>query len=136
MVEIDPYKRFQKGLYTEQLFPTPNDGTCSCGCGTPLRGRQKRWAAEKCSRYAYHQTQIIAGNTQIIRMYVYDRDRGVCANCKSVAQRWDADHIIPVHQGGGACDLDNFQTLCVDCHKAKTKRQMLGQREAISLQAE
>ncbi len=33
---------------------------------------------------------------------------------------WDADHILPVAQGGGGCDLDNFQTLCVWCHREKT----------------
>lgn len=35
---------------------------------------------------------------------------------------WDADHIVEVVNGGGQCGLDNLQTLCVPCHKAKTKR--------------
>jgi len=42
---------------------------------------------------------------------------------------WQADHIIPVEEGGGACGLENFQTLCDGCHKAKTKSQA-GQRAA------
>ena len=29
---------------------------------------------------------------------------------------WQADHIVPVYQGGGLCDLDNFRTLCTVCH--------------------
>lgn len=33
---------------------------------------------------------------------------------------WDADHIVPVVEGGGECDLDNLRTLCVWCHKAET----------------
>jgi 5-methylcytosine-specific restriction endonuclease McrA len=36
---------------------------------------------------------------------------------------WDADHIKPVKDGGGGCNLRNYQTLCVWCHKAKTKEQ-------------
>lgn len=36
---------------------------------------------------------------------------------------WDADHIVAVHQGGGQATLDNMQTLCIPCHKAKTKAQ-------------
>lgn len=36
---------------------------------------------------------------------------------------WDADHILPVEEGGGACGLDGYQTLCVWCHKEKTKKQ-------------
>lgn len=36
---------------------------------------------------------------------------------------WDADHREPVHHGGGECGLDNYQTLCQPCHKAKTAAQ-------------
>lgn len=30
---------------------------------------------------------------------------------------WDADHIVPVCEGGGECGIDNFRTLCCPCHK-------------------
>lgn len=33
---------------------------------------------------------------------------------------WEIDHIIPVAKGGGICGLDNFQTLCLGCHRRKT----------------
>jgi len=33
---------------------------------------------------------------------------------------WDADHIVPVVEGGGGCGLDNYRTLCVSCHRAET----------------
>ena len=36
---------------------------------------------------------------------------------------WQADHIVPVAEGGGESALDNFQTLCVPCHEKKTKQQ-------------
>lgn len=29
---------------------------------------------------------------------------------------WEADHIIPVAEGGGSCGLDNLRTLCKSCH--------------------
>lgn len=35
---------------------------------------------------------------------------------------WDADHIVPVIKGGGACGLENYRTLCVPCHRAETAR--------------
>ncbi len=35
---------------------------------------------------------------------------------------WDADHIIPVAEGGGQCDLDNLRTLCLLCHREETTR--------------
>jgi 5-methylcytosine-specific restriction protein A len=33
---------------------------------------------------------------------------------------WDADHILPVTEGGGECDLDNIRTLCLRCHRVVT----------------
>ena len=33
---------------------------------------------------------------------------------------WDADHLRPVAEGGGQCDLDNLRTLCVACHREAT----------------
>lgn len=44
---------------------------------------------------------------------------------KSEARKslWQADHIKPVEDGGGECDLQGIQTLCIKCHKAKTAGQ-------------
>jgi len=33
---------------------------------------------------------------------------------------WDADHIVPVVEGGGECDLENIRTLCLKCHRLVT----------------
>ena len=33
---------------------------------------------------------------------------------------WDADHIVPVIEGGGECTLENLRTLCLPCHKKET----------------
>ncbi|EGD72110.1 hypothetical protein PTSG_11548 [Salpingoeca rosetta] len=33
-----------------------------------------------------------------------------------------ADHIIPVCEGGGECDLSNYRTLCTPCHDKETKK--------------
>jgi 5-methylcytosine-specific restriction enzyme A len=81
-----------------------------------------------------------------LREQVFARDRGVCAVCGldtealrkerrklDYASRrwfekewgirrklWDADHIVPVVEGGGECDLSNMRTLCLKCHRAAT----------------
>jgi hypothetical protein len=34
---------------------------------------------------------------------------------------WEADHIVPVREGGGQCGLEGFQTLCIWCHREKNK---------------
>mmetsp|Transcript_57836 Transcript_57836/g.62483 ORF Transcript_57836/g.62483 Transcript_57836/m.62483 type:complete len:1089 (-) Transcript_57836:1165-4431(-) len=35
---------------------------------------------------------------------------------------WQADHILPVAQGGGGCGLENLRTLCVPCHIGETAK--------------
>lgn len=32
---------------------------------------------------------------------------------------WEADHIVPVVEGGDS-SLDNIRTLCIPCHRAET----------------
>ena len=85
-----------------------------------------------------------------LRDKVFERDHGVCSICRldcvaelrrlkrlrgdmrlsawavwgaRPGQRtslWDADHIIPVIEGGGECDLSNIRTLCIRCHRIVT----------------
>jgi len=85
-----------------------------------------------------------------LRQQVLARDRGRCALCridaveafrrlkrarghsrkvmldywgmKSLHRKslWDADHILPVCEGGGECDLENIRTLCLACHQDST----------------
>ncbi len=35
---------------------------------------------------------------------------------------WEADHIVPVAEGGGGCGLDNLRTLCTPCHQSETAK--------------
>ena len=39
---------------------------------------------------------------------------------RHTGQLWEADHIVPVVEGGGCCGLDNYRTLCIRCHKEDT----------------
>jgi len=115
---IDNFKRVQHGLKLIDLYPS-QDGLCACGCGEKLTGRQKRWASELCSTLAYEQFAIIKGNTGIIRKHLFFKQSGFCQSCGVQTSNWEAHHIIPVHNGGGACDISNFNTLCAACHKQK-----------------
>jgi 5-methylcytosine-specific restriction protein A len=85
-----------------------------------------------------------------VRQKVLARDHGICAACgvdcpaawrhlkrlRGLARAkmladwglrpgsrktlWDADHIVPVVEGGGECDLENIRTLCLKCHRGAT----------------
>ena len=47
---------------------------------------------------------------------------------------WDADHIVPVIEGGGECGLENYRTLCIPCHKKETAKlaKRIARRRALA----
>lgn len=45
---------------------------------------------------------------------------GLCAECGGTANPYAIDHVISL-ENGGADGLDNFQILCLPCHKLKTR---------------
>ena len=114
-----------------------------------------------CSDFCVHQWRLRT-DPGYLRAQVLVRDRGVCARCtvdtlaayrllkrargerraellavwglKTLTRKslWDADHIRPVAEGGGECDLDNLRTLCLHCHRVVTAalRERLRARKA------
>lgn len=92
-----------------------------------------------CSKACVHEHKL-RSDPGYVRKQVWKRDHGLCALCQAdtVAQweeltghkltarhtkprgRWQADHIIPVVEGGGECGLENYRTLCTPCHKGVT----------------
>ncbi|MBY0424630.1 MAG: HNH endonuclease [Cytophagales bacterium] len=120
---IDNKLRYQKGLALEHLFPKRNN-ECACGCGNELEGRKRKWYSDYCRRKSLYIFYIVKGDTKAIREILYQIDKGFCRCCGVYDEFWEADHIIPVYEGGGACFLDNLQTLCKDCHQEKTSNRI------------
>lgn len=129
---INSYKRYQTGLTLSDLYP-PIKGMCACGCGIELSKGRKKWFSNKCRDYAYVNFAIIKGDVSVIREYLFQVDEGGCRNCGAITEDWQADHIVPVVAGGSACNISNFQTLCLECHKEKTQR--VSHHKAISSHA-
>lgn len=53
---------------------------------------------------------------------VWNRSNGLCVICQAsglIVEGHEYDHIIPLAYGGSN-DIDNFQLLCVPCHKNKS----------------
>lgn len=49
---------------------------------------------------------------------------------------WEADHIVPVVEGGGQCGPENMRTLCLECHRdetAKLRRRLYRKRKKSKL---
>lgn len=118
-----------------------------------------------CSEYCVHEWKLRT-QPGYLREQVLLRDKGVCVQCRTDtiaalrqlrrsrgasraallelwkpgrrrrASLWDADHIVPVVEGGGECDLDNLRTLCLRCHRAATaalrERRKAERRSAVA----
>ena len=95
-------------------------------CGGPVLWPRRTFCKAECVNEWRIRT-----DPGYLRCEVYTRDRGICVKCgvNSVEHSttpwraghlWQADHIIPVVEGGGECDLTNIQTLCTACHKGAT----------------
>lgn len=100
-------------------------GTCRwCGEVIIIRGKPAlrcNWHAECVAAYK------VQAWPQEARRVVRARDHGICAACGVDTKAahlgaWELDHRIPLIDGGSK-DLQNLQTLCVPCHKAKTARE-------------
>jgi hypothetical protein len=102
-----------------------------------------------CSAWCVHEWRL-RSDPSYLRQQVLLRDRGICAICRADTRAaygelrrsrgshrqkllarwglqrlsrktlWDADHILPVVEGGGECDLKNLRTLCLLCHRQQT----------------
>lgn len=119
---INSLSRSQNTLSFATLFPPNEPGLCSCGCGKVLTGRKRRWASVQCTQFALNVWRIIDGQTDTIKYFLnlYYKGTRRCNSCNKGRMRFELDHKIPVHAGGGGCWLNNYQRLCKQCHKRKT----------------
>ena len=98
--------------------------------------RACRWDASACARRiavmrsrGARRKHILSSNPRF----------GASGNAKLLEQlvrtaweghAWHFDHIVAVYEGGGECSVDNGQTLCVLCHKARTAAQAKARADA------
>lgn len=132
------------GRADRSALPKGANGRCLCRwCQLEVPAGRLTFCSEWCV-----EEWKLRSDPSHLRERVFERDRGVCAVCQldCVAQLnhikrqrgpararalagwnlrgrktlWDADHIVPVAEGGGECDLSNMRTLCLKCHRTHT----------------
>lgn len=81
-------------------------------CGSPVTGRRLTWCSSECV-LAYQE------RCRPVRVLVFERDGGKCALCGVTSSDWEADHTVPLCEGGPH-SLENMRTLCAECHKGVT----------------
>ena len=133
-----------------RIYRTPEQGANGRGicrwCGEEVPKGRRTFCSDSCV-YEWR----LRTDPGYLREQVRARDRGVCAICgldtiefyrrfqrlpawkREELRRqldmhpgrrsfWDADHIQPVAEGGGECDLSNLRTLCLWCHDDETAK--------------
>ena len=136
------------GIVERDSLPLGPNGRPLCRwCQMEILAKRRRTF---CSDYCVHQWRL-RSDPGYLREKVLQRDKAVCAACGvdchaawlhlkrsrgaarlkayiewglrpgSRKSLWDADHIVPVVEGGGECDLANIRTLCLKCHRAATQ---------------
>lgn len=113
---VHDYKIRSSPDYARRFVKKRDHGICT-ECGLDCDAAKAEFL-----RRAYDQKQSLwkmgfEGRLQITRlMKLPDR----FARVYDVTW-WNADHIVPVAEGGGECGLDNLRTLCLECHHNATK---------------
>ena len=106
---MDRWKiRSQPGYAREQVF-SRDKGVCQdCGLDT-----------EELKRLLY-RVKMERGHAAYVELTAsYETQYGYGFYLGQHA--WEADHAQAVALGGGSCDLSNLRTLCLPCHRIKTK---------------
>ena len=115
-----PITRLKKG---------PNGRSLCRWCSTEVPEGRRSFCSDQCV-----EQFRLRSDPGFLRLKVFERDHGICQKCgldtmkdqmrrraRGTGHLWQADHIIPVVQGGGECDLQNIRTLCTRCHKEETR---------------
>ena len=107
-------------------------------CRGPVAAPRRTFCGDAC----VHEWKI-RSSPWYVRREVKKRDKGTCRLCglnvvkahrewtrakppatdraarkrwRGERPRWEADHIVPVADGGGECGLENYRLLCRPCH--------------------
>lgn len=101
---VHEWKLRKSSSYVRYCLFKRDHGVCSlCGVDTDKLKKQGKQILKNSGREAY---------------WNFSKGVNMPPHRKSW---WDADHIVPVCEGGGECDLSNYRTLCPPCHKKVTK---------------
>jgi len=87
-------------------------GVCA-KCGVDTDAQKKEYRARINAIHKSEHAYRWQNNHEIAKEYGIPPGR-------VTSDWWDADHIVPVIEGGGECGPEGYQTLCIPCHKKET----------------
>jgi 5-methylcytosine-specific restriction protein A len=113
--------------YARSLVYARDKGICAiCGCNADLELVKWLETAKESQRFIQAILRHTPRGTlwpeiDMERKRLWKRWKPAGAWNQFAKTGWQADHIVPVVEGGGQCDLSNLRTLCIPCHKQETK---------------
>jgi 5-methylcytosine-specific restriction endonuclease McrA len=99
---VDEFSIRRSGTRLRAAVYDRDHGVCA-RCGLDTDGMRKALELHRFDAASRHRQRVVAA-----------------AGFSDWRSWWDADHIVPVVEGGGSCGLENVRTLCVPCHRAVT----------------
>jgi 5-methylcytosine-specific restriction protein A len=129
---VEAFKEANWPQHRRKSLEARDKGICA-GCGVDTKEfaklvkslRQLAWDYGLCLMASWLGRPIasLANGKRPWRPWKYKACQ--CVFCVAVREaqelaQWEADHILPVVEGGGLCGLDGYRTLCKLCHKKET----------------
>lgn len=94
-------------------------GVCAlCGVNTDAIRAHMRWLVKQAKDDSNPYQQMFWDALTNLKAHLKTKYNAA----RSAGHFWQADHIVPVCEGGGEARLDNLRTLCTPCHKAETAK--------------
>jgi 5-methylcytosine-specific restriction endonuclease McrA len=116
---LEKFDSVNNPAYIGRLVKKRDNGVCAI-CGNDTAEFEKLRASFLSMRIPEHCRR--AKPLKSKSSYVKKCSCFFCVAARECARlgTWEADHIIPVVEGGGLCGLDNYRTLCQWCHAKET----------------
>jgi 5-methylcytosine-specific restriction endonuclease McrA len=108
------------------LVKAPRRTFCGDACVHEWKIRSSPWYVRKqvkkrdkgtCRLCGLH---VVKAHREWTRSKPPAADRAARKAWRAARPRWEADHIVPVADGGGECGLENYRLLCRACHVSVT----------------
>lgn len=116
---VEEYRSRYDAAYQRQLVFRRDRGVCAV-CHLDTDALRKRIMALRPRREAQLGVLVEAGF----------RPTDLKFNRRGLRSLWEADHIVPVVEGGGGTGVDNLRTACLLCHREATRELMARRRAA------
>jgi 5-methylcytosine-specific restriction protein A len=114
--------RTDPGLVRRKVFERDRGVCASCGFDTSKARNEVRSARPEV-KFTGTMEQWIRKTQKANHAERKASEKYIAMGFPSIQFHWwEADHVIPVIEGGGLCGLEGYRTLCIPCHKKETRQ--------------